>query len=102
MFDDDELVGALEHVDARDAAIRSAAVTVAGRAWAGVVRCFNRRDWTSLRELLAPDLRVVDHSKDPEAWERFLALEHSSWKGAWGTAFGSTARDAAFFRRMFL
>lgn len=49
---------------------------------------------------LGGEVRIVDRSKDPQAWERFLALEHSSWKGDWGTAFGSTARDAAFFRRM--
>ena len=49
---------------------------------------------------LGGDVRVVDRTHDPAAWDRFLAMENSSWKAARGTALASTERDAAFFRRM--
>jgi CelD/BcsL family acetyltransferase involved in cellulose biosynthesis len=49
---------------------------------------------------LGGDLVVVDRTNEPAAWEQFLAMENSGWKADWGTALGSTARDAGFFRRM--
>lgn len=53
-----------------------------------------------MQEALGGDVRVVDRTHDPAGWEAFLAMERSGWKEAWGTALGSTDRDAAFFRRM--
>ena len=56
------------------------------------------------RRLLASELggeiQVVDHTLEPGAWEAFLAMEDSGWKAERGTALGSSAADAAFFRRM--
>ncbi len=49
---------------------------------------------------LGGDLIVVDRTYDRSAWEEFLAMERSGWKGEWGTALGSTIQDAEFFRRM--
>jgi hypothetical protein len=49
---------------------------------------------------LGGELQVVDHTLEPAAWETFLAMENSGWKAERGTALGSTAADAAFFRRM--
>ena len=43
-------------------------------------------------------LTVVDRSGEPEAWQRFIEIEASGWKGAHGTALASSASDAAFFR----
>lgn len=53
-----------------------------------------------LQEALGGDIRVVDRTPEPESWDAFMAMEQSGWKAQWGTALGSTARDAAFFRRM--
>jgi hypothetical protein len=49
---------------------------------------------------LGGELLVVDHSLEPAAWDTFLAMENSGWKAERGTALGSTAADAAFFRHM--
>jgi CelD/BcsL family acetyltransferase involved in cellulose biosynthesis len=49
---------------------------------------------------LGGELVVVDRTHEPAAWEQFLDMENSGWKGDWGTALGSTERDAEFFRRM--
>ena len=49
---------------------------------------------------LGGELEVVDRSTEPAAWEAFLGMENSGWKADRGTALGSTAPDAAFFRRM--
>ena len=49
---------------------------------------------------LGGELRVVDRTLDPAAWEQFLAMENDGWKANLGTALGSTDHDAAFFHRM--
>src|SRR5439155_13614414 len=51
------------------------------------------------RELGAP-LEAIDRSGQPEAVERFLALEASGWKGRRGTAMASRPGHADFFREM--
>jgi CelD/BcsL family acetyltransferase involved in cellulose biosynthesis len=52
------------------------------------------------RDRMAADLgavTVVNRSDDVEARDEFLRLEASGWKGAAGTAVGSSAADAAWF-----
>jgi CelD/BcsL family acetyltransferase involved in cellulose biosynthesis len=51
------------------------------------------------RELGGP-LEIVDRSGQPEAVERFLALEASGWKGRRGTAMARRPGHAEFFREM--
>ena len=53
-----------------------------------------------LVERLGAELEVVDRADEPAAWERFLEMEHSSWKGEAGTSLAVKATDAAFFRAM--
>ena len=64
----------------------------------------DRRELARRSKLLSADLggdvKVVNHSLEPSAWEIFLALENSGWKAERGTALGSSEADAAFFRRM--
>jgi CelD/BcsL family acetyltransferase involved in cellulose biosynthesis len=60
-----------------------------------------RQDWNRLCALGAVD---VVNERDPdrvrEAFESFLELEASSWKGAQGTALLCDPADAAFVRRL--
>ena len=49
---------------------------------------------------LGGGLEIVDRASQPEAWDTFLAIERSGWKGEQGTALASVEADAAFFRRM--
>jgi Acetyltransferase (GNAT) domain len=60
-----------------------------------------RQDWNRLSALGAVEV-VNDRTPDGvgRAFETFLALENASWKGAEGTALLSSARDAAFVRRL--
>lgn len=57
-----------------------------------------RRTRRVLSELLGDEPRLVDATDDPEAAERFLALEAGGWKGDAGSALASDPRHAAFFR----
>jgi CelD/BcsL family acetyltransferase involved in cellulose biosynthesis len=61
-----------------------------------------RQDWNRLSALGNVDI-VNDRTPDAarQAFEKFLALEKASWKGARGTALLSDAQDAAFVRRLF-
>jgi len=61
-----------------------------------------RQDWNRLSALGNVDI-VNDRTPDAarQAFEKFLALEQASWKGARGTALLSDAQDAAFARRLF-
>lgn len=43
---------------------------------------------------------MIDVASDPEAVERFLAIEHSGWKGREGTALASDPAHERFFRDM--
>ena len=60
-----------------------------------------RQDWNRLTALGAVDV-VNDRTPGgaAQAFEIFLALEKTSWKGAGGTALLSDPRDAAFVRRL--
>ena len=49
---------------------------------------------------LDTELEVLDRAGDPAAWETFLAMENSGWKGEQGTALAAKPTDAAFFRAM--
>lgn len=60
----------------------------------------DRRGSRRLALAVGGELDVVDRSREPAAWEAFLAMENSGWKAERGTAMGSTEADAAFFRRM--
>ena len=53
-----------------------------------------------LAQELGAELEVVDRASEPAAWDEFLAMEHSSWKGEAGTSMLSNEADAAFFRQM--
>ena len=57
-----------------------------------------RRTRLLTKEIGAPE--VVDRSADPDAVERFLAIENSGWKADHGNPLASLPGDAAFFRRM--
>lgn len=46
------------------------------------------------------ELEVVDRSREPDAWESFLAMENSGWKAERVTALGSTKANAATFLRI--
>jgi CelD/BcsL family acetyltransferase involved in cellulose biosynthesis len=43
---------------------------------------------------------LIDRSGDPAAYREFLALEHSGWKGANGTALACDSSHAAFFMEL--
>jgi len=43
---------------------------------------------------------VVDRSDDPSAYDEFMRIEASGWKGRRGTALGCDNGHAAFFREM--
>lgn len=60
-----------------------------------------RQDWNRLSALGEVDI-VNDRGTEPVsvAFEEFLALENSSWKGANGTALLCKTADAAFVRQM--
>jgi CelD/BcsL family acetyltransferase involved in cellulose biosynthesis len=60
-----------------------------------------RQDWNRLSALGAVDV-VNDRTPGAvlQAFETFLALENTSWKGAQGTALLSDVSDAAFVRRL--
>jgi hypothetical protein len=60
----------------------------------------DRRSIARLSSAVRGELDLVDRSAEPGAWEAFLAMERSGWKGDQGTAMGSKSTDAAFFRRM--
>lgn len=45
-------------------------------------------------------VEVVEVSTDPDAVDRFLALESAGWKGRAGTALAARPGDAAFFREV--
>jgi len=49
---------------------------------------------------LGAELEVVDRAGDPAAWDRFLAMENSGWKGERGNPLAAKPTDAAFFRAM--
>ena len=53
-----------------------------------------------LRDALGAEPQVVVRTDEPAAWDAFLAMENTGWKAERGTALGSTAGDAAFFRRI--
>jgi CelD/BcsL family acetyltransferase involved in cellulose biosynthesis len=57
-----------------------------------------RRKARQLGRELGGDVTLVDRADDPDAWDEFLTLEASGWKGELGTALGSRAGDAEFFR----
>lgn len=63
-----------------------------------------RKELRRLRRALAAELggevEAVDCSTDPAAWDRFLTLEASSWKGEAGTALSYRPGGAMFFRAM--
>lgn len=56
-----------------------------------------RRLKRRLGEELQEPIEVRDRADDPRAYEDFLRLEASGWKGARGTALGSSQGHAAFF-----
>jgi CelD/BcsL family acetyltransferase involved in cellulose biosynthesis len=58
-----------------------------------------RRMYRRLGDAAGP-LAVVDRSDDPSAYDEFLRVEAAGWKGRRGTALGSHAGHAAFFREM--
>lgn len=68
------------------------------------LRTKQRREMARLRRALGRDLGgepvTCDRSDDPAAYDEFLALEASGWKGRAGTALASSAAHAAFFREM--
>jgi CelD/BcsL family acetyltransferase involved in cellulose biosynthesis len=57
------------------------------------------RQWRRLRTDLG-ETTVVDRACDPDAADRFLALEASGWKRKAGTALACQPRDAAFYREV--
>lgn len=59
-----------------------------------------RRRARRLAEELGGSVQVADRTEESDAAEVFLAMENSGWKAEHGTALGSTAADAAFFRRI--
>lgn len=63
-----------------------------------------RREMARLRRALGRDLGgeplTRDRAQEPAAYEEFLALEASGWKGRAGTALASSAAHATFFREM--
>ena len=46
------------------------------------------------------EVRLLDRSREPAAYDRFLALERESWKGEMGTALADAEADADFFREL--
>ena len=61
------------------------------------------RQARKLRQLarrLDAELEVVDRASEPAAWDRFMEMESSGWKGKAGTALLAKSTDAAFFRAM--
>ncbi|WP_319798884.1 GNAT family N-acetyltransferase [Nitrobacter sp.] len=59
-----------------------------------------RQDWNRLSAAGAVDIVNNGAPDTAEAFETFLKLEASGWKGARGTALLCDAADAAFVRRM--
>ena len=59
-----------------------------------------RRQRRALGTELGGDPGAADRTDDAAAWDRFLELENSGWKGAKGTALAATSDGAAFFRAM--
>lgn len=63
-----------------------------------------RKELRRLRRALGTELggevETVDCSADPAAWDRFLELEASGWKGEGGTALAADPAGAEFFRAM--
>ncbi len=59
-----------------------------------------RRQRRKLAEASGEEIRTVDSSSEDDAYERFLALESSGWKGRQGTALGSDPGHVAFFKEM--
>ncbi len=57
-----------------------------------------RRLGRRLGEEVGGEVTTVDHAGDPDAVERFLALEESGWKGRARTAMASDAAHARFLR----
>ena len=45
-------------------------------------------------------MTVHDRSDDPAAYQRFLELERSGWRGEWGTAMAARPGHAAFFTEL--
>lgn len=60
----------------------------------------NARLGRRLGEALGSEVGTVDRAGDPAAVEQFLRLEASGWKGARGTALGSTQAHADLFREL--
>jgi CelD/BcsL family acetyltransferase involved in cellulose biosynthesis len=58
-----------------------------------------RRKYKQLERAVGP-LTLRDESDDPKAFERFLELERSGWKGKKGTAMACRTGHAAFFTEM--
>jgi CelD/BcsL family acetyltransferase involved in cellulose biosynthesis len=58
-----------------------------------------RRKYKRLEEAIGP-LTLRDESDDPRAFERFLELERSGWKGEVGTAMACRAGHGEFFTQM--
>jgi CelD/BcsL family acetyltransferase involved in cellulose biosynthesis len=58
-----------------------------------------RRKYKQLERAAGP-LTLLDESHDPEAFERFLELERSGWKGEVGTAMACRAGHGEFFTEM--
>jgi len=63
-------------------------------------RSERRRTLRRLEEELGSPVAVRDRSQDPDAIDDFLRIEASSWKGEAGTAFASSASDAAYLRQI--
>jgi CelD/BcsL family acetyltransferase involved in cellulose biosynthesis len=59
-----------------------------------------RRQRRALGAELGGETGAVDRGHDPAAWDRFLELEASGWKGDEGTALAASPADARFFRSM--
>ena len=59
-----------------------------------------RQQGRQLARHVGGELEVVDRSAEPAAWQRFVDVERSGWKGERGTALGSSTADSAFFRAM--
>ena len=66
------------------------------------LRGHRRRELQRMRRALARDVgdpvTVTDRPEDPQAFEDFLRLEASGWKGEQGTALASREDHARFFR----
>src|SRR5882757_8914129 len=80
---------------------RPVATREVGVKRSGSTRKKLRQDWNRLSALGTVDV-LNDRTMEgvAQAFETFLALEKSSWKGAQGTALLSHADDAAFVRKL--